>query len=560
MKTIKKLLFDNFIFLITFFYALIAFFNLGNFKSPKSFWLGHKNSSVLIDFGEEKKFSCIQIFPGVKHNKKLKIYAYDNNFSDFKEKLNIELKNVSDVFTWREFDFKINSRFIKILFLDNETYINEIAFRSFDNKILEPKLIKDDIGKELFDEQNLVPEYSDFKNSMYFDEVYHVRTAYEFLNSLEVYEVTHPPLGKNIIALGIKIFGLNPFGWRFMGTLCGVIMIPVFYLLSKKIFKNKNLAIFSCLLFCFEFMHFVQTRIATVDSYCVLFILLSSIFVYDFFSIDNLKDISNRKIIKIFFLISFFISLSCAVKWQGFYTLLGIVITLLLNIISQSSFLKQNQIYKIINLFLISFILISIPVYLSSYFLYLNTPSGIHGLRDILNNQNYMYSYHSKLIADHPFGSRWWQWIFNLRPILFYNHEYSKNIRAGISCFMNPLICYCGLISIFIIIFNLFSFNFNKNKIKFFIVINYLSQLVPWIFIKRLTFEYHYFPCTPFLILSITEFIRDIKNKKTKKILSITIIFLSFVLFIFFYSFLSGSPVSVKYTKFLSWFKTWQLT
>jgi predicted membrane-bound dolichyl-phosphate-mannose-protein mannosyltransferase len=39
---------------------------------------------------------------------------------------------------------------------------------------------------------------------MYFDEVYHARTGAEYLNDKEVYEWTHPPLAKELIALSIK--------------------------------------------------------------------------------------------------------------------------------------------------------------------------------------------------------------------------------------------------------------------------------------------------------------------------------------------------------------------
>ena len=36
-----------------------------------------------------------------------------------------------------------------------------------------------------------------------------------------------------------------------------------------------------------------------------------------------------------------------------------------------------------------------------------------------------------------------------------------------------------------------------------FIVIGYLAQLVPWFFIGRITFAYHYFPSVLFLILAL---------------------------------------------------------
>ena len=81
-------------------------------------------------------------------------------------------------------------------------------------------------GGVLFDEQTTVPETISQLNSMYFDEIYHARTGYEQLHKMPVYETTHPPLGKDLIMLGIALFGMTGFGWRFSGTLFGVLLVP----------------------------------------------------------------------------------------------------------------------------------------------------------------------------------------------------------------------------------------------------------------------------------------------------------------------------------------------
>ncbi|HEY7623816.1 MAG TPA: phospholipid carrier-dependent glycosyltransferase [Candidatus Limnocylindria bacterium] len=47
----------------------------------------------------------------------------------------------------------------------------------------------------------------DWPRDMYFDEVYHARTAFELLAQREPYEWTHPHLAKEIMALGILAFG-----------------------------------------------------------------------------------------------------------------------------------------------------------------------------------------------------------------------------------------------------------------------------------------------------------------------------------------------------------------
>jgi len=93
-------------------------------------------------------------------------------------------------------------------------------------------------ASHLVDEQNLIPNAPTFMDEMYFDEIYHARTAYEHLNGLEFYETTHPPLGKLFIAAGIAVFGMDPFGWRVVGTLFGIGMLPVMYLFGRRIFKS----------------------------------------------------------------------------------------------------------------------------------------------------------------------------------------------------------------------------------------------------------------------------------------------------------------------------------
>ena len=106
--------------------------------------------------------------------------------------------------------------------------------------------------------------------------IYHARTGYETLHGMQIYETTHPPLGKDLIALGIAIFGMTGFGWRFFGTLFGVLMVPVLYLLARRLTRKPRLAGFAAVLLSLDFMRFSQSRLATIDSYVTFFILLGA--------------------------------------------------------------------------------------------------------------------------------------------------------------------------------------------------------------------------------------------------------------------------------------------
>ena len=113
-----------------------------------------------------------------------------------------------------------------------------MVFQDADGNLLMPVNEKD--YHALFDEQDMFEGRQSWSNGTYFDEIYHARTAYEMVHHLYCYENTHPPLGKIFIALGVSIFGMNPFGWRFMGTLFGVLMVPIIYVFAKKMFKETG--------------------------------------------------------------------------------------------------------------------------------------------------------------------------------------------------------------------------------------------------------------------------------------------------------------------------------
>lgn len=552
--------------LITFSYSLIAFFYLGNTKSPQSFFHANKNDFVIVDFKSVKNIGRMQIFNGIRPDKKIEVFRFNKHV--WEKCSQIDIDGVSSVFKWHEKNLNTKTRFLKLKFLTDDTYIQEIAFRDKHDKILPLRVLSKNC-RQLFDEQYLVPKHSDYMNSMYFDEVYHARTGYEFLHKLKVYETTHPPLGKNFIALGIKIFGMTPFGWRFFGTLFGVLMLPIFYLLAKKIFSYTTWATFATILFSLEFMHFEQTRIATVDSYTVFFIILMYLAMYIYYGTNFFDTKFFKTLISLFFC-AIFSGLACATKWQGFYALAGLVIIFFATIF----FRYKEYLYAVkfgdetvknkfaplfsstFNFCIIFIFLILIPIYFSTYFLYLKT-EGVKNFADVIKNQNFMFNYHAYLNGTHSFGSKWWQWILNLRPILFYSHSYSTNLKAGISCFANPIICYGGLISFF---YCLAKLSRKFDKIAFFLLIGYLAQIVPWIFIKRVTFEYHYFPCIPFLILMLTYFVKDYAYPKFGKKILFAIIAATAILFFMFYPVISGMPVSKFYVDlFLKWFASWQL-
>ncbi len=63
--------------------------------------------------------------------------------------------------------------------------------------------------------------------------------------------VVHPPLGKQLIALGEMLFGYNPFGWRFASAVAGTVCILLIIRVARRMTRSTLLGgIAGVLLIC----------------------------------------------------------------------------------------------------------------------------------------------------------------------------------------------------------------------------------------------------------------------------------------------------------------------
>lgn len=188
-----------------------------------------RNRDVVLDFGRDVTISKVEIFLGYEGKRTVSFSKFeDDAWNVFKSR-----QEVTAAYCWNEIKLDSTQKVLGCVFLDNDAYVGEMIF--FDDK--GNKILPQNAGAymKLFDEQALYPENETYYYRTMFDEVYHARTAYEFANDLPIYENTHPPLGKTIISIGIKMFGMNPFGWRFMSVVCGSFIVTLVYAFALRI-------------------------------------------------------------------------------------------------------------------------------------------------------------------------------------------------------------------------------------------------------------------------------------------------------------------------------------
>lgn len=565
---------------ITLVYGVIALWRLGDMAAPQTELKVNDTPYVLLDLGEARDIGAVHYFTG-----QYAYYHVNVSASDEQNKFGEEYASFEEntVFAWEHVNINAKHRYIRVTFNDYRASFKEMVVTDKDGNIITP--VNADSYPELFDEQKLYPQVDTFMDETIFDEIYHARTAYEFIHGLTTYETTHPPLGKIFISLGIRAFGMNPFGWRIVGTIFGILMIPVIYLFAKKMFEKTWMCTVVCLLFTFDFMHFAQTRISTIDVYITFFIMLMYYFMYKYVRMSFYDSKFSKTLIPLA-LSGVSMGLGVAGKWTGCYAGVGLGVIFFYHMgvrfkeylyakkhpggetdgIEHDFVIKHFTPYCVKTLLwcVLFFVIVPGIIYVLSYIPFVSYSGETNLIKKMLENQEYMFTYHTGLEATHAYSSHWYQWPTMVRPLLFYSQCISETVRQGISTFGNPAVWWAGILATSFVLYHAIA---NSDKKAWFLLTGYAAQFVPWMLVPRYTFIYHYFPSTPFVVMVIGYSIYKIYHmQKTdvskRRVMIAAIIYCAIAvgLFIMFYPVLSGLSVPGDYVEtFLRWFDTWVL-
>ena len=527
-------------FLITAVYAVTAFFNLGSLKSPQDAWDFGDGESETFALSQTALVSTIWYHPNLgtgsyqveiseDGEEWLSLWTHTDEEGEvtgyywadgtgYDPSYAMEQK-YNQLFKWEEIQLD-NPQYIRYIRITGKAdkgllELGELALFDTEGALVDPGTP----SSPLFDEQDTVPERISYLNSAYFDEIYHPRTAYEHIRGVYPYEISHPPLGKLIMGIGIRLFGMTPFGWRFMGTLFGVGMLPLLYLFLKNLFGRTSIAACGTILLAADFMHLTQTRLATIDTYAFFFILLMYYFMYRYLTLP--AGTPFKKCALPLFLSGLFWGIGAASKWTVIYGCTGLVVLYFMGLYQKLRDWPEEErhqrvawAFQILGFSVLVFALIPAAIYTLSYLPYAQAKgdTSLTGLIGTMwENQKYMLSYHSGVTDSHPYASRWYQWLVDARPILYYMDNDVAGHTTRFAAFVNPVVCWGGLLAIL----STAVLAVRRRCAKaLFIVIGYLAQLLPWLSIGRTTFAYHYFPSVLFLILALCYVFHDLSQRE----------------------------------------------
>jgi dolichyl-phosphate-mannose-protein mannosyltransferase len=579
---------------LTLVYTVIAFYNLGSTKAPETVWEpAVSGESFYVDFGEVRQIERVNSYAEIGEGK-LKVEFAKDSPDNWGTPLTVDV-TYTKFFTWNVLKTEAAARYAKLTVETGGLALSELAFYEKDSeksvsiasihadRMTAPVRGTIDL---LFDEPEDSHYHPTYLHGSYFDEIYHPRTAYEHIHNIKPYENTHPPLGKLIIAIGIKLFGMNPFGWRIMGTLFGIAMVPIMYVFGKMLFRKTEYAFMTSFLFTFDFMHFAQTRIATIDTYGVFFIILMYYYMYRYISLSFYRE-SLRKTLPPLFLSGLFFGIGAASKWIVLYGGAGLAVLFFASLFRRyrefeaaGDALKpgavpglpadeKTALERIRKLFVPSvvktvlwcipfFVIIPGIIYSASFIPYMLVPGEGFSFDHLIQYQKDMWDYHSKLVATHGFASPWWEWPFMVKPIWFYSGQslLPEGQVSTIVSMGNPAVWWVGTLAVVAVIIMTWK---RRDKGMIVVLTAFFSQYLPWMLVTRLTFIYHFFAMVPFIVLSLVYIFKVLNEERgMPRWVNKTYLGVTLGLFIVFYPVLSGMIVDKDFVRdILRWFGTW---
>ena len=387
----------------------------------------------------------------------------------------------------------------------------------------------------------------DLPKGYIFDEVYYAKDAASLItHGVELSEdgmaefVVHPPLGKWLIGIGIKIFGNNEFGWRVIAAVVGSASVLLIYLIVQRLFNSLFLSNIAAALFALDGLHLVMSRVALLDIFLMFFILLSFYLILR----DNL------------WLSGVIIGLASATKWSAVFVI-PLLILLTVNL-SRANLATWGKRFS-------QFVLTPIGIYLLSWSGWIFSSkgwardSGSNLFSSLWNYHVEIINFHRGLTEQHTYAANPWSWLVLGRPTSFY-YETPKNCGAQ-SCSQEilaigtPILWWAG---IFAIAITVGLFIVNRDRISAFILAGIAGTYLPWFFIQnRTTFYFYAIAIFPFIVLALINVFNWALNNQVNRKLIYGFVITVGINFIYFLPIFIG--INIPYVDWLArmWLPSW---
>ena len=421
--------------------------------------------------------------------------------------------------------------------------------------------------------------------------------------------VVHPPVGKWTIAIGEFIFGVSPFGWRFMVALLGTIAVVMIARIVRRMTRSDLIGGIAGLLLALDGIHIVMSRTALLD------IVLGTFVLAGFGALVLDRDSTRRRLerlgnqlgntpqvwaqigsgfgprlgIRPWRLVAiFFLALAVSVKWSGLWFLaIFMIMSLLWDVSTRRAIgVERPWLATLVLSAPVAFIatvFITIFVYLTSWTGWFLSDTGWgrnwaadqpdswipDSLRSLMNYHSEAWNFHVNLDSDHSYQSNPLSWPFMTRPTSFV-YESIKDGSLGcptdhcsqeVLALGNPIIWWAALLAVPYQLWNWLS---NRDWRSGAILAGIIAGWFPWLlYLDRTIFTFYTVAYVPFVVMAVALTIMKLLQRKPPQQQPVVIAFIGLYLLAviaaawWFYPIWVGEVIPYDQWKLRMWMPTW---
>jgi dolichyl-phosphate-mannose-protein mannosyltransferase len=451
-----------------------------------------------------------------------------------------------------------------------------------------------------------------------FDEKHYAPQAWQALNNHGVEDnpgfglVVHPPVGKQLIAIGEAIFGYDGVGWRFTGALLGVVLVLLVMRIVRRISRSTLVGAIAGVLCICDGVSFVASRTALLDGILTFFVVAA----FGALIVDR-DEVRRRMHVVLLegrntatewgprlgvrwwrFLAGVMLGLACGTKWSGLYF---VVFFGLMSLAFDVAARRQYQVTRPWlgmlrrDFFPTAYALGVIPVavYLASYAPWFASETAIErhevgqtigpnsdfpfpdALRSLWHYSAKALQFHAGLTNSagnyHPWESKPWSWPMSLRPVLYAIDQQNVSGCGAQSCVKAVMLVGTPAmwwLAVPVLFYALWRAAIRRDWRYAVVLVGYCAGWLPWFAdIDRQMYFFYAATMAPFLAMGIALICGDILYRPAgqtseRRTLGLIVVssYVALVVtnFAWLFPILTGLPISQQTWDMEIWLPSWR--
>ncbi|GAA1397528.1 phospholipid carrier-dependent glycosyltransferase [Pseudonocardia kongjuensis] len=450
-----------------------------------------------------------------------------------------------------------------------------------------------------------------------FDEKHYVPQAWEMVRNGGVennpgYEkIVHPPLGKQLIALGQMAFGYDGVGWRVAAALAGVLTVLLVVRAGRRLTRSSALGGLAGLLLIADGLSHVQSRMGMLDVFAALFVVAG--FAALLCDRDDVRARMARVVaqgrvgdtpfgprwgVRWWRLTAgVCLGLACAVKWSGSYYVAAFGVLCVLWDVSlrrRAGVARPwaGTVVRDLAPALWALALVPVVTYIASWWAWFGSETGIDrhqvgreigtggpfawvpdALRSLWYYHGQALAFHENLTTgsagQHPWESKPWTWPMGLRPMLYRYSDEATGCGATecVSAVMligTPALWWA---SIPVLLWGLWRAVTRVDWRWTAVLVGYGAGFLPWFLnLDRQMYFFYMMPVAPFLVLAATLAMGQLlghagqseRRRRTGLLVVSAWLALILVNFVWLWPILVGDPITPDHWQAQLWLPSWR--